>query len=290
AAAVVSALPAALRLCYYTRHAMNRKNSKGGGKKPRVEVVFDPDARKDYLTGFHKRKQARRRFGLAMQEIKDRKERLEERKERREAMKERREELGVQEDLGSFDIKAKAREDAKAKAEQLVEVDFEDGHTQARETFGLMKKYAMFGDTVTVTTVVGIPDSDDEEDARETARLEKELLQEKKRKRAEMLERGRGSGAGRGGVAGDSEGSKEERWSLAAVSKRLAANMPAKPRKGAAKRAAQAAAAATSEKGKKGKRAKKAAGGGGGGGGAALMDKARGSMPRAELSKGKKRR
>lgn len=25
---------------------MNRKNVKGGGKKPRVEVVFDPDARK----------------------------------------------------------------------------------------------------------------------------------------------------------------------------------------------------------------------------------------------------
>lgn len=29
-----------------THAAMNRKNSKGGGKKPRVEVVFDPDARK----------------------------------------------------------------------------------------------------------------------------------------------------------------------------------------------------------------------------------------------------
>lgn len=92
------------------------------------------------------------------------------------------------------------------------------------------------------------------------------------------------------GVAGDSEGAKEERWSLAAVSKRLAANMPAKPRKGAAKRAAQAAAA-TSEKGKKGKKAKKAsAAGGGGGAGSVLMDKARGGMPRAELSKTKKRR
>lgn len=38
-------------------------------------------ASSEYLTGFHKRKQARRRFGLAMQEIKDRKERLEERKD-----------------------------------------------------------------------------------------------------------------------------------------------------------------------------------------------------------------
>eukprot|EP00752_Nemacystus_decipiens_P004586 g4186.t1 len=174
---------------------MNRKKSKGGGKKPRVEVVFDPDARKDYLTGFHKRKQARRRFGLAMQEIKDRKERLEERKERREAMKERREELGVQEDLESFDIKAKAREEAKAKADELVQVDFEDGHTQA-----------MFGDTVTVTTVVGIPDSDDEEDARETARLEKELLQEKKRKRAEKLAGWNGVHGGGGGGGGAGRG------------------------------------------------------------------------------------
>lgn len=91
------------------------------------------------------------------------------------------------------------------------------------------------------------------------------------------------------GVAGDSEGAKEERWSLAAVSKRLAANMPAKPRKGAKKRAAQAAAAATSEKGKKGKKAKRAAAAAGQGG-ALLMDKARGSMPRAELGKAKKRR
>ena len=48
-------------------------------------------------------------------------------------MKERREELGVQEDLESFDIKAKAREEAKAKADDLVQVDFEDGHTQASQ-------------------------------------------------------------------------------------------------------------------------------------------------------------
>lgn len=204
----------------------------------------------------------------------------------------------MQEDLDSFDIKAKARRDAKAKTEEQVQVNFEDGHTQA-----------MFGDTVTVTTVVGIPDSDDE-DAAEMERLEKELLQEKKKARADRLAanvggrgvgrgrgggrggagggRGAGVGSGRGGVvAGDAEGSKEERWSLAAVSKRLAANMPAKPRKGAAKRAA----AATSEKGKKGKKGKKgAAAAGGGAGGSALMDKARGSMPRTELTKAKKRK
>lgn len=217
--------------------------------------------------------------------------------QRRDAQKERREELGVQEDLDSFDIKARAREEAKAKADELVQVDFEDGHTQA-----------MFGDTVTVTTMVGIPDSDDE-DAIETARLEKELLEEKKRARAERLAgsggrwgrgcggaggaRGPGRGGGRGGgVAGGSEGAKEERWSLAAVSKRLAANMPAKQRKAAGKRGTNPAVA-TTDKGKKGgKKGKRGGAGGARGGGAAsaLMDKARGSMPRAELGKGKKRK
>ena len=214
--------------------------------------------------------------------------------QRREAFKERREELGVQEDLDSFDIKARAREEAKAKAEEQVRVDFEDGHTQT-----------MFGDTVTVTTVEGIPDSDDE-DAIEMERLERELLEEKKRLRAERLVgKGRGGGGrvhkpgkvGRGGVAGSAEGTAEERWSLAAVSKRLAANMPTKPRKGSSKRGGSTLGAETSlEKGKKkGKKRKKgtAAGAGGiagAGAASALVDKARGSMPRTELSKGKKRR
>lgn len=165
-------------------------------------------------------------------------------------------------------------------------MDFEDGYTQA-----------MFGDTVTVTTMEGIPDSDDEE-AVETKRLERELLEEKKRLRAEQLAgRGRGGGHGKGGrndVAGSAEGAAEERWSLAAVSKRLAANMPAKSRKGTSKQGGKTAAEASSEKGKKkGKRKRGAAAGGAGGGAgtaSALMDKARGSMPRAELGKGKKRK
>lgn len=33
--------------------------------------------------------------------------------------------------MESFDIKAKAREEAKAKADEKFEVDFEDGYTQA---------------------------------------------------------------------------------------------------------------------------------------------------------------
>ena len=44
-----------------------------GGKKR--AVVFDEQSRQDYLTGFHQRKQERRKFGLTMQVLKDKKKR-----------------------------------------------------------------------------------------------------------------------------------------------------------------------------------------------------------------------
>ena len=53
--------------------------------KPRkLEINFDPEKRNEYLTGFSKRTKVRRQFGLAMQALKDRNERVAERKERRE--------------------------------------------------------------------------------------------------------------------------------------------------------------------------------------------------------------
>ena len=68
------------------------KQKKGGGPRRRKEIVFDPEARKDYLRGFSERKRQRRAYGLAMQKVKDRKAKLEERKEVREAEMERVEE------------------------------------------------------------------------------------------------------------------------------------------------------------------------------------------------------
>jgi hypothetical protein len=49
-----------------------------GGKKK--AVVFDEEARTEWLTGFRKRKQERRKHGLAMQLLKDKKEKREKRK------------------------------------------------------------------------------------------------------------------------------------------------------------------------------------------------------------------
>ncbi|KAG5191126.1 hypothetical protein JKP88DRAFT_266655 [Tribonema minus] len=197
---------------------MGGGDRKKGKKRPITEISFDPEARTEYLQGFHKRKQERRRFGLAMQQIKDRKERLEERKEKRVANQEKLDELGLgSRDLGEFDMKAQRRKATAADPERGAEVvDFADDATRA-----------MFGGDVTVTTTFGIaPGSDDEEDGgREGAE-------------------GGGGGGGASGAGHMDEELREHKraklarhaqdahWSLAAVTRRVAAKMPTKKRHG----------------------------------------------------------
>jgi len=67
---------------------LNKKNNKHGRPPKRTrtkEIVFDPEARRDYLRGFSERKRQRRAYGLAMQKVKDRKTKLEARKDLRKA-------------------------------------------------------------------------------------------------------------------------------------------------------------------------------------------------------------
>ncbi|KAG8833159.1 hypothetical protein FRC17_011230 [Serendipita sp. 399] len=64
--------------------------SKKRQKKEQVkEVLFDENARREYLTGFRKRKLARQEAGKAKALEKERQARLEERRERRTELKER---------------------------------------------------------------------------------------------------------------------------------------------------------------------------------------------------------
>ena len=70
------------------KHELSTSKPKIGGyynKRGKLSLVFDPEARREYLTGFSKRKTERRKFGLAMQKVKDRKARLLEREEIRKA-------------------------------------------------------------------------------------------------------------------------------------------------------------------------------------------------------------
>jgi phosphopantetheinyl transferase len=50
---------------------MRKVKMGGDNKKKKREVIFDENSRVEYLTGFRKRKQERRQFGLAMQYLKD---------------------------------------------------------------------------------------------------------------------------------------------------------------------------------------------------------------------------
>ena len=70
------------------KHKAPEHKNAPNSKKRKLVIAFDPDARKEYLTGFSKRKEERRKYGLAMGELKARKDRLEERKETRESKKE----------------------------------------------------------------------------------------------------------------------------------------------------------------------------------------------------------
>lgn len=80
----------------------DRGRGRGGGgdisasfKRPRhekLEIKFDPEARRKYITGLSARKKEKRAFGLAMQKVKDRKAKLEEKRENRKALLEQIEE------------------------------------------------------------------------------------------------------------------------------------------------------------------------------------------------------
>ena len=59
----------------------------------RLHIGFNDEARKEYLNGFSKRKAERRRFGLAMGELKKKRQKLEDRRERRAIEKEGKEDI-----------------------------------------------------------------------------------------------------------------------------------------------------------------------------------------------------
>ncbi|KAL5019051.1 hypothetical protein ScPMuIL_004773 [Solemya velum] len=65
----------------------NQMNKNSGRKRrPKTNLVFDDTARKDYLTGFHKRKNERRKRAQHEQKEKEREERIELRKQKRELL------------------------------------------------------------------------------------------------------------------------------------------------------------------------------------------------------------
>eukprot|EP00588_Corethron_pennatum_P008534 CAMPEP_0194267458 /NCGR_PEP_ID=MMETSP0169-20130528/1946_1 /TAXON_ID=218684 /ORGANISM="Corethron pennatum, Strain L29A3" /LENGTH=267 /DNA_ID=CAMNT_0039008291 /DNA_START=102 /DNA_END=901 /DNA_ORIENTATION=+ len=146
----------------------------GGTRRKKVEVSFDIDERREYLTGFSKRKKARRVFGLAMQKVKDRKDRLEERKERREAKEDRIQELERQRKIQRGE---KLLSDSGSESDSADDGDDKGtaggvpgpagASAPVTTTYASAPIHDRFGGCVVVTTTPGLPpDSDDEANAR----------------------------------------------------------------------------------------------------------------------------
>lgn len=76
------------------KHRQQPRKPKNNGvsssfKRPRhekLDITFNPEARRQYLTSLSAKKKERRTFGLAMQKVKDRKAKLEEKRETRKAV------------------------------------------------------------------------------------------------------------------------------------------------------------------------------------------------------------
>ena len=143
----------------------NSKQTKKSGistafKRPRhekLEIKFDPEARREYLTSFSSKKKERRTFGLAMQKVKDRRAKLEDKRDSKKAVLQQIEEaerLKEQEMFGEKKISTTEQdvnEVDKNKKENIT--TFQDQSTQSQ-----------FGGQVIVTTTFEIPSDNDDDD------------------------------------------------------------------------------------------------------------------------------
>ncbi|EGZ06056.1 hypothetical protein PHYSODRAFT_348415 [Phytophthora sojae] len=146
-------------------------------KKSKLVVTFDPDKRKEYLTGFHKRKQERRRFGLDMEAYKVKKRQLEAKKQRREEQKEK---------LAALNLLDDEKKDDDDEDEEDDDDDEQGSDSDASEdenkpvlggakavtkvmTFNDDFTRGKYGDVVTVTTSVGDLQSDSDDSGSDLA-------------------------------------------------------------------------------------------------------------------------
>ena len=148
-------------------------------KHSKLDIKFDPQARRDYLTSRSSHKKERRTFGLAMQKVKDRKAKLQSKREEKvarleqveEAERNKRAMYGIiddDEDGSSDDNEEEEKgEEGNSVSKGGNVVTFQDSQTQAQ-----------FGGQVVVTTTYGIDsDPEEEEDLKSTKRTNRDQEQ-----------------------------------------------------------------------------------------------------------------
>ena len=139
-------------------------------RRPRhekLEIKFDPEARRKYLTSLSSKKKERRAFGLAMQKVKDRKAKLEEKKEVRIARLEQVEEAEKSKELeygeGNISFENPEADDNVGDNIDNNLIGDTDSKDENVTKFTDQSTQSQFGGQVIVTTTYHIP-SDDEDD------------------------------------------------------------------------------------------------------------------------------
>ena len=133
---------------------MRTKRPANADSAGKLHISFDEEKRKAHLNGFTQRKQERRRYGLAMGELKRKRQLYEERKERRDTKKEKDAEQGL---VQSPESRAAVDEIVYGARPQAPET----------QTFDNNLTRDMFGADVVVTTThdsLGHGDLDEEEE------------------------------------------------------------------------------------------------------------------------------
>ena len=118
----------------------------GKAEDLKKEVVFNEDSRKEWLTGFHKRKQMRRQYGVAMQCLKDKKSLKDAQSSRREAKK-----LNDLENSKEFDFGKEMKLYHEVDEEEVEEEETDGDGTAHNNTYDDEQTQALFGNSVTVT-------------------------------------------------------------------------------------------------------------------------------------------
>lgn len=136
-----------------------RKKQKSHGIE---EIKYDPDARKEFLTGFHKRKVERREKAMERQKEMERQERIQERQRIRNERKE-----ALEKDMTRFnqamkEIAAATNGDDDEEKKEEAESDFSDweGLEQKHAPKGALKQQKYTGQDGEVTAVVTIEEMD----------------------------------------------------------------------------------------------------------------------------------
>ncbi|PRP81964.1 putative protein required for cell viability Rrp17 [Planoprotostelium fungivorum] len=140
-----------------SRKAINKKRKAERAQSNVPEVKFDPDARKEFLTGFHKRKLERRQEAMKNIKEKQRLEKIEERKKIRAERDEYRNELiSRAEKRNEQGSKRKRKVDSDDEEVAPLKMEEEEEPEEIAPTAG--SRHAILGETVETKTYEGAED------------------------------------------------------------------------------------------------------------------------------------